>query len=185
MVLVQGAGSWEDSAANGRCSVHCWSAAEEDIIATFEARVDVAARVVLAFVVEIAAGFDGPEHEIGAATEVALVVAGIFPSGKFSLARTPRNLVAATSYAMAASSAVSKVPSQTRAAFFGSRISAAHLPQGRCRTPRYLCFLTLTVPPPLTIPVSLLPPATPATSSLLTFPGPSSASSSPLRPPRI
>jgi hypothetical protein len=36
---------------------------------------------------------------------------------------------------------VSKVPSQTRAAFCGSRISAAHFPHGRCLTPRYLRFL--------------------------------------------
>ena len=42
---------------------------------------------------------------------------------------------AAWSYARAASSAVSKVPSQRRAPTVGSRISAAHLPQGRWRTP--------------------------------------------------
>jgi hypothetical protein len=65
---------------------------------------------------------------------------GTLPSGKLSFARRPRNLVAAASYACAASSAVSNVPSQTRAAFFGSRISAAHFPHGRCRTPRYLRF---------------------------------------------
>ena len=35
---------------------------------------------------------------------------------------------------------MSKVPSQTRAAFCGSRISAAHFPHGRCLTPRYLRF---------------------------------------------
>jgi hypothetical protein len=53
------------------------------------------------------------------------------------LARLPRNPSAATSYARAAASAVSKVPSHTRAALCGSRISAAHFPHGRCRTPRY------------------------------------------------
>ena len=42
---------------------------------------------------------------------------------------------AAWSYARAASSAVSNVPSQRRAPTVGSRISAAHLPQGRWRTP--------------------------------------------------
>lgn len=42
---------------------------------------------------------------------------------------------AAWSYARAASSAVSNVPSHRRAPTVGSRISAAHLPQGRCRTP--------------------------------------------------
>ena len=35
-----------------------------------------------------------------------------------------------------ASSAVLKVPSQTRRPSFGSRISAAYLPHGRRRTPR-------------------------------------------------
>lgn len=56
-------------------------------------------------------------------------------NGKLSFARGPRNLIAASSYARAASSAVLKVPSQTRVACFGSRISAAHFPHGRCRTP--------------------------------------------------
>lgn len=76
----------------------------------------------------------------GVGEEEEVPLDGILPSGKLSLARKPRNLVAATSYAMAASSAVSNVPSQTRAAFLGSRISAAHFPHGRCRTPRYLRF---------------------------------------------
>ncbi|KAG6545892.1 hypothetical protein Mapa_012547 [Marchantia paleacea] len=40
------------------------------------------------------------------------------------------------SYARAAFSGVGNVPSQTRTPFSGSRISAAHLPQGRRRTPR-------------------------------------------------
>jgi hypothetical protein len=48
---------------------------------------------------------------------------------------THRIARAAWSYARAASSAVSNVPSHRRAPTVGSRISAAHLPQGRCRTP--------------------------------------------------
>jgi hypothetical protein len=42
---------------------------------------------------------------------------------------------------MAASSAVSKVPSQCRSLVAGSRISAAYLPHGRRRTPRYRVVL--------------------------------------------
>jgi len=45
--------------------------------------------------------------------------------------------LAAASYALAASSAVSNVPSHNRAPRLGSRISAAQLPHGRCLTPRY------------------------------------------------
>ena len=45
--------------------------------------------------------------------------------------------LAAASYALAASSAVSNVPSHNLAPRFGSRISAAQLPHGRCLTPRY------------------------------------------------
>ncbi|KAL0913824.1 hypothetical protein M5K25_017314 [Dendrobium thyrsiflorum] len=57
--------------------------------------------------------------------------------GKLRSARDPRILYAARSYATAASSAVSKVPSQTLAPFFaGSLISAANFPHGRCLTPR-------------------------------------------------
>lgn len=59
-------------------------------------------------------------------------------SGKLSLALLPLKRRAASSYALAAASAVSKVPSQTLAALCGSRISAAHFPQGLCRTPLYL-----------------------------------------------
>uniref|UniRef100_A0A0A9DPR4 Uncharacterized protein n=1 Tax=Arundo donax TaxID=35708 RepID=A0A0A9DPR4_ARUDO len=44
--------------------------------------------------------------------------------------------MAAESYTLAASSAVSKVPSHTRTRRHGSRISAAYLPHGRRRTPR-------------------------------------------------
>jgi hypothetical protein len=55
--------------------------------------------------------------------------------GKLVLALAPRNSRAAVSYARAASSAVSKVPSQTRVFFPGSRISAAYRPQGRFLTP--------------------------------------------------
>ena len=51
--------------------------------------------------------------------------------------RTHTHLMAraASSYARAASSAVSYVPSHRRAPTDGSLISAAHLPHGRCRTP--------------------------------------------------
>lgn len=57
--------------------------------------------------------------------------------GKLRRALHPRILRAAASYAVAASSAVSNVPSQTRAPCLAeSRISAANLPQGRCLTPR-------------------------------------------------
>ena len=38
---------------------------------------------------------------------------------------------------MAASSAVAKEPRQSLVLFFGSLISATHLPHVRCRTPRY------------------------------------------------
>ena len=53
------------------------------------------------------------------------------------IASTSAHLMAraAWSYARAASSAVSNVPSQRRAPTVGSRISAAHFPQGRWRTP--------------------------------------------------
>nr|GLL34760.1 hypothetical protein KK1_023134 [Ipomoea trifida] len=57
-------------------------------------------------------------------------------SGKLSRAFSPLRLKASRSYAMAASSAVSKVPSQRRVLFLGKRISATHFPQCRCRTPR-------------------------------------------------
>lgn len=50
---------------------------------------------------------------------------GMETTGKFVFALGPRNLTAAASYARAASSAVLKVPSQTRLFFDGSRISAA------------------------------------------------------------
>mmetsp|Transcript_18580 Transcript_18580/g.60569 ORF Transcript_18580/g.60569 Transcript_18580/m.60569 type:complete len:241 (+) Transcript_18580:444-1166(+) len=52
-------------------------------------------------------------------------------SGKLVLAFGPRMARAAASYACAASSAVSKVPSHTREPRVGSRISAAQLPHGR------------------------------------------------------
>ncbi|KAJ0826102.1 hypothetical protein HanRHA438_Chr17g0810501 [Helianthus annuus] len=44
---------------------------------------------------------------------------------------------AATSWARAAISGVSKVPSHILDFFFGSRISDTHFPQLRLRTPRY------------------------------------------------
>lgn len=59
------------------------------------------------------------------------------PSGKLILALGPRNLSAAASYAWAASTAELYVPSQTRAFFTGSRISAVYLPHGRFLTPLY------------------------------------------------
>lgn len=55
--------------------------------------------------------------------------------GKLVLALGPRRARAALSYARAASSAESKVPSQTRAFFKGSLISAAYLPHGLFLTP--------------------------------------------------
>jgi hypothetical protein len=81
---------------------------------------------------------------VGAAADVELVrplpPAWPFPKnrfGKLSRAFSPRSLKASRSYAMAASSAESNVPSQSRVRFRGSLISATHLPQCRCRTPRY------------------------------------------------
>nr|GMD85147.1 hypothetical protein TorRG33x02_309020 [Ipomoea batatas] len=61
---------------------------------------------------------------------------------KGRLALLPRNLSAASSYALAAASAVSNVPNQTLAAFCGSLISAAHFPHGLCLTPLYLLLLS-------------------------------------------
>lgn len=58
-----------------------------------------------------------------------------FVKGKLVLAFGPRNDSAAASYARAASSAESKVPSHTRAFFHGSLISAANRPHGRFLTP--------------------------------------------------
>ncbi|PON47795.1 hypothetical protein PanWU01x14_241830 [Parasponia andersonii] len=58
-------------------------------------------------------------------------------SGKLSLALLPLKRRAASSYALAAPSAVSNVPSQTLAALKGSLISAAHFPHGLCLTPLY------------------------------------------------
>ena len=55
---------------------------------------------------------------------------------KLVRASGPRSLIAALSYTIAASSAVSYVPSQRRTRLAGSLISAAHFPHGRCRTPR-------------------------------------------------
>ena len=57
-------------------------------------------------------------------------------NGKLSFALGPLKSMAALSYARAAASAVSKVPSHTLAARRGSLISAAHFPHGLCRTPR-------------------------------------------------
>ena len=52
--------------------------------------------------------------------------------------------MAALSYAMAASTAVPKVPTQCRFPWLGSRISEAHLPDLRRHTPRYpWCLFSL------------------------------------------
>jgi hypothetical protein len=59
------------------------------------------------------------------------------PDGKFVRACTPLKARAAESYARAAASAESKVPSQRGVFRVGSRISAAYLPDGRLRTPLY------------------------------------------------
>ena len=58
-------------------------------------------------------------------------------SGKLSLALFPLKRRAASSYALAASSAVSNVPNHTLAALNGSLISAANFPHGLCLTPLY------------------------------------------------
>ena len=58
-------------------------------------------------------------------------------SGKLSLALLPLKRRAASSYALAAASALSNVPNQTLAALKGSLISAAHFPHGLCLTPLY------------------------------------------------
>lgn len=63
-------------------------------------------------------------------------------SGKLSLALFPLNLRAASSYALAAATAVSNVPNHTLAALWGSLISAAHFPHGLCLTPLYLILLS-------------------------------------------
>lgn len=55
--------------------------------------------------------------------------------GKFVFALGPRRFPAAISYALAACSAESKVPSQIRVFFNGSLISAAYLPDGLFLTP--------------------------------------------------
>lgn len=54
--------------------------------------------------------------------------------------------MAALSYALAASSVGSKVPSHTPAACRGSRISAAHFPQGLCLSSLYLNLNFLLAP---------------------------------------
>lgn len=56
--------------------------------------------------------------------------------GKLRRAEQPgKNLLAAKSYARAASSAVSKVPSHSLPPFLGRWISATHLPHFLCLTP--------------------------------------------------
>jgi hypothetical protein len=73
------------------------------------------------------------------AVAVAALPQPATPGGKLSSALAPRMRTAARSYAAAASSAVAKVPSQSRAPCrAGSRISAAYLPHGRRLTPRYM-----------------------------------------------
>ena len=58
-------------------------------------------------------------------------------SGKLSLASRPLKCNAATSYAAAAISGVSKLPSQILVLVPGSRISDTHFPHFLLRTPRY------------------------------------------------
>jgi hypothetical protein len=60
--------------------------------------------------------------------------------GKLTIAREPNLAIAALSYAMAASTAVLKVP-RCRVPRLGSLISEVHLPDLRCRTPRYLWWM--------------------------------------------
>lgn len=69
---------------------------------------------------------------------------------KFVLVFEPRRRQAASSYARAASSAVSKVPNHIRIFFVVSLISATHLPDGRRRTPTNLLALF-----PLLLPLDL------------------------------
>jgi hypothetical protein len=77
----------------------------------------------------------GPASVAAAGSESAAVVLGI---RKFNRALGPRIFRAAVSYATAASSAVSKVPSHTLAPCRAeSRISAANFPHGLCLTPLY------------------------------------------------
>jgi len=61
-------------------------------------------------------------------------------SGKLRRVVGPLMARAALSYSLAASSAVSKVPSHSRTFFVVSRISAAYFPHGLSLTPRYLAW---------------------------------------------
>ena len=96
--------------------------------------------------------------------------------GKFTTALSPRICRAAASYARAASSAVSKVPSHSRQPRVGSRISAAYLPHGRWRTPRNFVvpFLfdaeTLSRDCDLKLPPWLPPPPPPEPERMLLVP---------------
>lgn len=76
-------------------------------------------------------------------------------TGKLVLALEPRNSTALASYARAASSAVSNVPSHTRLLLPGSLISAAKRPHGRFLTPLYLTSSD-SPEPPLAQPASIL-----------------------------
>ncbi|KAK3447262.1 hypothetical protein EUGRSUZ_A02833 [Eucalyptus grandis] len=58
-------------------------------------------------------------------------------SAKLRQADWPLSASAATSCALAAMSAVGKVPSQILDFFLGSRTSQTHFPESRSRTPRY------------------------------------------------
>mmetsp|Transcript_3497 Transcript_3497/g.7535 ORF Transcript_3497/g.7535 Transcript_3497/m.7535 type:complete len:203 (+) Transcript_3497:421-1029(+) len=81
---------------------------------------------------------------VGSGGNCARTDAGIgtsFP--KFVTAASPRIARAAASYASAASSAESNVPSHNREPRVGSLISAAYFPHGRCLTPRYTLFCCL------------------------------------------
>ena len=93
--------------------------------------------------------------------------AGADPSsGKLHRAWEPRIWRAAVSYARAASSAESNVPSHRRWPTVGSRISAAHLPQGRCRTPRYAFSAPAGLPAALALPADAEAGPLPATAAV-------------------
>lgn len=79
--------------------------------------------------------FGGVDHDFRVKFRFVLWSSLEGAQAKLVFALEPRNALAALSYALAASSAVSKVPSHTRVFFHGSRISAANRPQSRFLTP--------------------------------------------------
>jgi hypothetical protein len=76
-----------------------------------------------------------PEHALGGEEEEEDTGGKTGGISKFVLAFAPLSLLAAESYARAASSAVSNVPSQWRHLPIRSLISADHLPHGLFLTP--------------------------------------------------